>query len=67
MEVMEYRGLHQDVEEPRDLRVRPVGVPVPLVRPSLAVQARVNNAIQTVSWHLSEYNNPNRTVKLAGI
>jgi hypothetical protein len=38
---MEYRGLHQDVEEPRDLRVRPVGVPVPLVRPSLAVQARV--------------------------
>ena len=31
IEIVEDRLLHQDAQEPRDLRVCPVGVPVPLV------------------------------------
>ncbi len=35
MEVVKDRPLHENVEEERDLRVGPVRVPVPLVRPTL--------------------------------
>jgi hypothetical protein len=35
MKVVKDRPLHEDVEEERDLRVGPVRVPVPLVRPTL--------------------------------
>jgi hypothetical protein len=35
MEVVKDGPLHEDVEEERDLRVGPVRVPVPLVRPTL--------------------------------
>ncbi len=35
MEVVKDGPLHENVEEERDLRVGPVRVPVPLVRPAL--------------------------------
>jgi hypothetical protein len=42
MKVVKDGPLHENVEEERDLRVGPVWVPIPLVRPTLQVNRSIS-------------------------